>query len=149
MSFHFLGLSLHLTAVSGDSWVKWVKTADNDTLAHGQLASQWISVTVSVKFKIFRMVALETPCYKVTSIPGAGRGLVATRDIAQGDLILSDGAAVTGPCSRWTDKLSWEDNIFFPFKISSKLCCLPQTHLSISKQCVSKMCSASVQQELQ
>ena len=63
-------------------------------------------VTICIPMRISRiesevkMVAPENPCYKVTSIPGAGRGLVATRDIAKGELILSDSAAVTGPCSR-------------------------------------------------
>jgi len=38
--------------------------------------------------------------YKVVEIPGAGRGLAATRDIDKGEVILNSIACVTGPCAR-------------------------------------------------
>ena len=87
---------MHVWEMSEISW---------DTLAHVQVVSSYLCDCLCllyihwIELKV-KMVALENTCYKVTSIPGAGRGLVATRDIAKGDLILSDGAAVTGPCSR-------------------------------------------------
>ena len=37
--------------------------------------------------------------FRVTEIPGAGRGLVATRDILAGETVLSARAAVRGPCA--------------------------------------------------
>ena len=43
---------------------------------------------------------MDDPVYRVVEVPGAGRGLVATRDIAKGELVLNAGAAVTGPCAR-------------------------------------------------
>ena len=46
-------------------------------------------------------IVMDDPVYRVVEIPGAGRGLVATRDIAKGELVLNAGAAVTGPCARW------------------------------------------------
>ena len=85
-----------------------MKSAGRYTLAHVQVVSSYIFDNCDCLYPLrilridseVKMVAPENPCYKVTSIPGAGRGLVATRDIAKGELILSDGAAVTGPCSR-------------------------------------------------
>ena len=38
---------------------------------------------------------MDDPVYRVVEVPGAGRGLVATRDIAKGELVLNAGAAVT------------------------------------------------------
>eukprot|EP00092_Neocalanus_flemingeri_P003775 GFUD01004063.1.p1 GENE.GFUD01004063.1~~GFUD01004063.1.p1 ORF type:complete len:492 (+),score=147.83 GFUD01004063.1:26-1501(+) len=38
--------------------------------------------------------------YRVVEIEGAGRGLVATRDIARGEHIMTTMAAGTGPCAR-------------------------------------------------
>ena len=38
--------------------------------------------------------------FRVQQIPGAGRGLVATRDIARGELVLYSEAAASGPCAR-------------------------------------------------
>ena len=49
---------------------------------------------------MFIMSEAEDCVYKVTDIEGAGRGLVATRDIEQGELILVAEAAITGPCAR-------------------------------------------------
>merc|ERR1712241_909401 len=37
--------------------------------------------------------------FRVSEIPGAGRGLVATRNIMAGETILSCEAAVRGPCA--------------------------------------------------
>ena len=37
--------------------------------------------------------------FRVSEIPGAGRGLVATRNILAGETILSCEAAVRGPCA--------------------------------------------------
>ena len=41
----------------------------------------------------------QTGPFRVAEIPGAGRGLVATRDILAGETVLSSQAAVRGPCA--------------------------------------------------
>ena len=43
--------------------------------------------------------------YKVQEVEGSGRGLVATRDIAQNEHILTAYPAAIGPCSRYGEAL--------------------------------------------
>ena len=45
------------------------------------------------------MCEQEDKPFRVAEIPGAGRGLVATRDIMAGETVLSAQAAVRGPCA--------------------------------------------------
>ena len=42
----------------------------------------------------------DCSAFTVSDIPGAGRGLVAARDVARGETVVSAQAAVRGPCAR-------------------------------------------------
>merc|ERR1711970_791029 len=50
----------------------------------------------------YHKLGLNGSCspYKVVEIEGAGRGLVATRDITKGEHIMTTHAAAMGPCAR-------------------------------------------------
>ena len=57
--------------------------------------------------KPFFQLELSGTCspYKVQEVEGSGRGLVATRDIAQNEHILTAFPAAFGPCSRYGETL--------------------------------------------
>jgi len=83
----------------------------------------------------------ESKLYTIVTIPGAGRGLQATRDIERGEVILSAEAAVTGPCFRSP-----------PSCVVCLKLTVPSIHNFCSKCCLlvcSKACSNSPEHEVE